>query len=124
VPASGGSIGAIAAGYRIEPGRVKHHDVERRCSGTNFYAMPSAEKQPSNLVTDPDALAKMLEMELALKRAAWQHTRSRRGTWRALSILFLLLVIMGALVAYFYFVPALSRSGESTSPPGATDSTR
>ena len=86
--------------------------------------MPSAEKQPSNLVTDPDALAKLLEMELALKRAAWQHARSRRGTWRALSILFLLLVMMGALVAYFYFMPDLSRRGEAATPPGAKDSTR
>lgn len=86
--------------------------------------MPSAEKQPSNLVTDPDALAKVLEMELALKRAAWQRTRSRRGTWRALSILFLLLVIMGALFAYFYFTPALGHRGESTAPPGTKDSTR
>lgn len=86
--------------------------------------MPSVENQPSNLVTDPDALAKVLEMELALKRAAWQRTRSRRGTWRALSILFLLLVIMGALFAYFYFTPALSHRGESTAPPGTKDSIR
>ena len=88
--------------------------------------MPSAEKQPANLVTDPDALTKVLEMELALKRATWQRTRSQRGTWRALSILFLLLVIAGALVAYFYFAPTLIRRGESTPSSGAeaTDSTR
>ena len=86
--------------------------------------MSSAEKQPSNLVTDPDALAKLLEMELALKRAGWERTRSRHGAWRALSILFLLLVVVGALVAYFYFAPALSRRGDATPPPGATDSTR
>ena len=86
--------------------------------------MPSTEKQPSNLATDPDALAKLLEMELALKRASWQRTRSRRGTWRALSILFLLFVIGGALVAYFWLAPALGRRGETTSPPATTDSTR
>lgn len=86
--------------------------------------MPSAEKQPSNLVTDPDALAKVLEMELALKRAAWERTRSRRGTWRALSIFFLLLVMMGALFVYFYFAPALIRRGASPPPPAAMDSTR
>ena len=90
----------------------------------NFCTMSSAEKQPSNLVTDPDALAKLLEMELALKRAAWQRMRSQRGTWRALSILFLLVVMAGGLVAYFYFAPALIRRGESAPPSEATDSIR
>lgn len=75
--------------------------------------MTSTEKQPANSVTDPDALVKLLEMELSRKRAAWQRTRSRRGTWCALSILFLFLVIAGALVAYFYFAPTLIRRGET-----------
>ena len=48
----------------------------------------------------------------------------QRGTWRALSILFLFLVIAGGLVAYFYFAPALGRRGESSLPPEATDSVR
>jgi len=86
--------------------------------------MSSAEKQPSNLVTDPAALAKFLDMELALKRAAWQRTRSQRRTWRALSILFLLLVIAGGLIAYLYFAPTLIRRGESAAPAEATDSNR
>jgi hypothetical protein len=86
--------------------------------------MSSAENQPSNLVTDPDALAKVLDMELARKRAVWQRARSQRGTWRALSILFLLLVIAVGLVAYFYFALALGRRGESSPPPEATDSIR
>ena len=86
--------------------------------------MSSTENQSSNLVTDPDALMEVLDMELALKRAAWQRTRSQRGTWRALSILFLLLVIAGGLVAYFYFAPALGRRGESSPPPEAADSIR
>lgn len=85
--------------------------------------MSSAEKQPSNLVTDPDALVRLLEMELALKRSAWQRARSKRGTWRALSILFLLFVIAGGLVAYFHFAPSLIR-GESAPPSEAPDSIR
>jgi hypothetical protein len=86
--------------------------------------MSSTEKQPSNLVTDPDALAHQLAMELALKRASWRRTRSRRGTWRALSFLFLLLIIAGGLVAWFYLVPALSQRGEATSPPASADPIR
>ena len=53
--------------------------------------------------SDPEAMTKALELELIMKRASWQKLRARRGSWRALSFLFLFLVILGALVAYFYF---------------------
>ncbi len=62
---------------------------------------------------DPDALVKALEMELIQKRAAWQKTRAQRGTRRALSLLFLLLVLLGALAAFFFVLPQLR--------PGATE---
>ena len=55
--------------------------------------------------TDPDALAKSLEVELILKRASWQKARGRLIVWRTLSIIFLLLVIVGALAAYFFLIP-------------------
>lgn len=61
--------------------------------------------------TDPDALARALELELIMKRASWQKMQARRGTWRALSFLFLFLVILGALLAYFYFATAVPRPG-------------
>jgi len=86
--------------------------------------MSMTEKQPSNGVTDPDALAKLLEMELTLKSTGWEQSRSRRNIWRALSFLFLLLVIVGGLVAWFYFAPALSHRDETSSAPVATDSAR
>ncbi len=86
--------------------------------------MSTIEKQPANVVTDPDALTRLLEMELALKRATWEQTRSRRNIWRALSFLFLLLVIAGGLVAWFYFAPALSHRDDSTSAPATADPIR
>ena len=61
---------------------------------------------------DPDAVVKALEVELMLKRAAWHKHESRRGTWRALSFLFLLLVILGALFAYFYLAPKLAHRAD------------
>jgi len=82
------------------------------------------EKQPSNGVTDPDALAKLLEIELALKRTGWEQSRARLNIWRALSFLFLLLVIVGGLVAWFYCAPALGHRDETTSAPVATESAR
>ncbi len=92
----------------------------RQCSGMSRPDETKPEPRPD----DPEAVAKALEIELMLKRAGWQRARARRGTWRALSLLFLLLVIVVALAAWFYLVPALSRRGESTPPPATADSSR
>ena len=70
--------------------------------------MAESPKRSSPLsTTEADALTKALEIELQLKRASWQKVRARRGTWRALSLLFLLLVILGTLFAFFYLLPQL-----------------
>ena len=73
--------------------------------------MSRPDESVPNRETDPDALARALELELIAKRAAWQKMHARRGTWRALSFLFLFLVILGALLAYFYFATAVPRGG-------------
>ena len=65
------------------------------------------ERLPKPPSADAEALARELEMELMLKRAGWQKMRARRGTWRALSLLFLLLVIFGALAAFLFLQPSL-----------------
>ena len=65
---------------------------------------------------DPDALARELELELMQQRASWQKVSARRGTWRALSILFLLLLGLAAFLAYFYFVPELRSHASGKSP--------
>lgn len=67
-------------------------------------------------------MARALEAELISRRPVWQKAKERRQTWRALSILLLFLILLGALFAYFYLVPALSR--EQKSPPPATQSDR
>lgn len=74
--------------------------------------------------TDPDALARALELELIMKRASWQKMQARRGTWRALSFLFLFLVILGALLAYFYFATAVPRQGGERPAAGAVEESR
>ncbi len=74
--------------------------------------------------TDPDALARALELELIMKRASWQKMQARRGTWRALSFLFLFLVILGALLAYFYFATAVPPPGGERPAPGEAEASR
>lgn len=85
--------------------------------------MPESDQpRPEARADDPDALAKELELELMQQRAAWQKVSAQRGTWRALSILFLLLLGLAALLAYFYFVPELrSRASGKTSAPIEAD---
>lgn len=79
--------------------------------------MPKPEPPPDSS-TDPDALAKALELELISKRVAWQKAGARRGIWRALSLLFLILITLSALLAFFYLLPDLrSREGEKGRPP-------
>jgi hypothetical protein len=91
----------------------------------NVGPMPEpGETRPNAPAADPEALAKALEVELILKRASWQKAQARRGTWRALSFLFLLLVIVGALFAWFYFASTLNHRGEDTPRAGAADAGR
>ena len=73
--------------------------------------MSGTEKGEPKRETDPEAVAKALELELIMKRASWKKIQARRGTWRILSFLFLFLVILGALLAYFYFVSEMRQPG-------------
>ncbi len=70
---------------------------------------------------EADDLARALELELAAKRAGWERGKAKRGLWRALSFAFLLLVILGALLAYFYFATEM-RSKSEVRPAPATES--
>ncbi len=69
---------------------------------------PDGNSQPDPRETDPAKLAKLLEIELMQKRAGWQQAKARRGTLRAMSFLFLFLVIVAAFVA-FYFLASTDR---------------
>jgi len=64
--------------------------------------------EPEPFPADPEALTRGLELELINKRASWQKVRARRGTRRALSLLFLFVVLVGALLVYFYFSTEMS----------------
>ena len=69
---------------------------------------------PEPPAADPDALAKALELELIAQRASWQKMRARRGMWLTLSFVFLFLVLLGALMAYFYFSMEMNHRGEES----------
>ena len=49
---------------------------------------------------DPDELARLLDIELAQKRAAWAEAGQRSRRIRTISFLFLAIVVLGALAAF------------------------
>ncbi len=82
--------------------------------------MPDGDGKPEPPQIDPAKLEQLLEIELMQKRAAWQQAKAKRGNLRALSFMFLFLVIIGALLAFF-FVFSSGRLSPSR-PPGSEDS--
>jgi cytoskeletal protein RodZ len=67
---------------------------------------PQSTKQPE---PSAEELSRLLEIELMQKRAQWQKISAKRNSLRSVSVLFLFLVIVGAL-AVFYF--AFTRASE------------
>ena len=66
---------------------------------------------------DPEMLLRMVELEMMQKRAARQQASARRNSWRAASFLFLFIVVLGALLA-FYFLFSSGRLEEMRSHNG------
>ncbi|HSH39038.1 MAG TPA: hypothetical protein VK993_09655 [Chthoniobacterales bacterium] len=83
---------------------------------------PNRNRQSDARETDPEKLAKLLEIELMQKRAGWQQAKARRGTYRTLSFLFLFAVILAAFVAFYLLAsserpaPTQDRSAPAASP--------
>src|SRR3954447_8526110 len=70
---------------------------------------------------DPDQLLRMLDVELMQQRAARQQIAARRKSRRALSILFLFLILAGAAVAaYFAFATGKVDDIRARNPAAAT----
>lgn len=63
--------------------------------------MPDGNRKPEGDAPDPEKLAKLLEIELMQRRAGWQQAKQRRGSLRTVSFLFLFIVILGALFAFW-----------------------
>lgn len=88
-----------------------------------IYPMqPEGNSQPNPRETDPEKLAKLLEIELMQKRAGWQQAKARHGTYRTMSFLFLFLVIVAAFFAFYFMVssgrvPASRNEAESSAQP-------
>jgi hypothetical protein len=65
--------------------------------------MNANDPEVNRQTTNPDELSRLLEIELIQKRAEWQQASARHKNLRSVSFLFLFVVVMAALVG-FYFI--------------------
>jgi hypothetical protein len=80
--------------------------------------IPHVPGKPELADTDPQKISQLLELQLTQKRAEWKRASARYRTLRSLSFLFLFLIIVGGLFAFFLI---FSRVNEGhASRPNAT----
>jgi hypothetical protein len=78
--------------------------------------------QTQTVPSDPDQLARMLELELAQKRIAWKHAKERKKSFRSLAVLFVFLLFAACLLGFFF---AFSRvNAERQNRPAAATPSR
>jgi hypothetical protein len=66
--------------------------------------IPDAHGKPESRKNDPEELARLLEIELAQKRAAWQSASARARKIRTASFLFLFFLAVATLLAFFFLL--------------------
>jgi hypothetical protein len=66
--------------------------------------IPDAEGKPQSRKNDPEELARLLEIELAQKRAAWQSAGVRARKIRTASFVFLFFLVVAMLLAFFFLL--------------------
>lgn len=75
--------------------------------------MDDASGKTESVKNDPGELARVLELELMQKRAAWQRATARYRALRTISVIFLFLVITASIAGFFLIC---SRAHESHAP--------
>jgi hypothetical protein len=86
---------------------------------------PHSEGKPEP--TDPDHVLRLLDLELAQRRAQREHAGSPYRGFRMASFVFLFAVVLGALFAFYYVFVAGGFDelrSHSTARPSATPPTR
>ena len=79
--------------------------------------IPDSGGKPESSGTEPEQLSRLIELELAQKRAQWKAAAARRRKIRMTSYFFLFLLILASLLAFFAL---FSRVNEERANPRAT----
>jgi hypothetical protein len=83
--------------------------------------IPNASGKPESIADDREQLTKLLDLELAQKRAAWKQARARYRTIRSMGFVFLFLLIIGTVFALFFVFSRVNeeRTNQHNSPNAA-----
>ncbi len=83
--------------------------------------IPDTPGKTESVKSDPGDLARVLELELLQKRAAWQRAQARYGIIRTISIFFLVIVLAASIAGFFLLFSRLSgeRAHHPASAPDA-----
>ena len=77
---------------------------------------PSTNPTRGSKQLDPEQLTRLLDIELIQKRAAWQQTTARHKQFKSLSLFFLFIVILAALVGLYFAFPLITEQRGSQHP--------
>lgn len=73
--------------------------------------------KPETIKQDPEALLRLLDLELKQKRVAWQQAASRHRTSRMISLFSIFIVIVAGLVALFFLFSQANQERTNSRPP-------
>jgi hypothetical protein len=71
-----------------------------------------------------DELSRLLEIELIQKRAEWQKATARHKTVRTASILFLMVIVIAGLAAFYFAFMRATEGRQQHAAPISSESQR
>jgi hypothetical protein len=78
--------------------------------------MPGADGKSEPTENDPEQLSRLLELELIQKRAAWKNASARHNKLRTASFVFLFILIVASLFAFFVFFSRMNEQRANQRP--------
>jgi hypothetical protein len=83
--------------------------------------MHSDADKPKTIQQDPEALLRLLDLELRQKRFSWQQAASRHRTSRVISLFSIFVVIAAGLLALFFLFSQANQERANSRPPTTSD---
>ena len=91
----------------------------------SIFVMSTNDREASRLTATgagPDELSRLLEIELIQKRSEWQRASTRHKSIRSASFVFLFVVVMAALVGFYFLFTRASEGRQHRATAAPTDS--
>lgn len=83
--------------------------------------MPSDADKPKGIEQDPEAMLRLLDLELRQKRASWQQAAARHRTSRVISLFAIFVVVAAGLLALFFVFSQASQERLNSRPQLISD---